>query len=111
MEKVFFQLREFVIELSEGTVFGIGRLEPITKGWVVRMKGATDFEGEDGMLKAISLASKTTRKIAGAKDGDVELWDVVEVFEKEADATEAGHDNDQLYIFQIETGKLKWLID
>lgn len=109
MEKVFLRLREFAIEFPDGTVFGIGRLEPVTEGWVVRVNGATDFEGHEGMIKAITIAGRTTETVAGSKDGDVELWDVVEIFEDEDDATEAGERNGQMAIYQIETGKLKWL--
>lgn len=109
MEKIFLRLRELVIEFPDGAIMGVGRLEYIREGWVVRMKGATDFEGEDGMIEAIMIAQRTTGKIAGAKDEDVELWDVVEVFDDEFEATEAGYENEQMTIYQIETGRLKWL--
>jgi len=109
MEKVFLKLREMIIEFPDGSVFGIGRLEHIKEGWVVRVKDAVNFEGAEGMLEAIKIASQTTMTVAGSKDGDVELWDVVEVFENEDDATEAGIQNEQMAIYQIETGRLKWL--
>ncbi len=110
MEKVFLRLREIAIEFPDGTIFGIGRLETVTKGWVVRMNGATDFEGEQGMIKALGLASRTTQTVAGSKDGEVEVWDVVEIFENEDEATEAGKENGQMTIYQIETATLKWLV-
>lgn len=109
MEKVFLRLREIAIEFPDGTVFGIGRLEPVRSGWSVRIKNAVDFEGEAGMLKAIRLAAETTRTVAGSKDGEIELWDVVEIFENEEEATTAGKLNGQMAIYQIETGRLKWL--
>jgi hypothetical protein len=109
MEKAFLQLREFAIEFPNGSIVGFGHLQPIKKGWVVRVKDQTDFEGEAGMLTAIKIASQTTGKIAGSFDEEIELWDVVEVFENEDEATEAGKLNEQMAIFQIETGRLKWL--
>ncbi len=109
MQKIFLRLRELAIEFPDGTVLGIGRLEPVTEGWVVRIKNAVDFEGEAGMIKALRIASQTTQTVSGSKDEDVELWDVVEVFDNEQDATEAGIENEQMAIYQIETGRLKWL--
>ena len=107
--KVFLRLQELVFEFPDGTVIGLGRLEQVTQGWVVRMKDAVNFEGHEGMLKALSIAQRTTQTVAGSKDGEVELWDVVEVFEDETMATIAGYANEQMTIYQIETGKLKWL--
>lgn len=109
MEKVFLRLREIVIEFPDGSIFGIGRLQHVEEGWVVRMKDAGNFEGEKGMMKALKIASETTQTISGAKDGEVELWDVVEVFDNEEDATRAGILNEQMSIYQIETSKIKWL--
>ena len=109
MEKVFFRLREIAIEFPDGVVMGFGHLQPIKKGWVVKVKDQSDFEGETGMLTAIKIASQTTRTIAGWTDGEVELWDVVEVFGNEDEATKAGKENGQMAIYQIETGRLKWL--
>lgn len=107
--KVFLKLRELAFEFPDGTILGIGRLEPVKAGWVVRMKDAVDFEGEDGMIEALRIAAQTTKTVAGSKDGDVELWDVVAVFDTEAEATKAGKLNGQMAIYQIETGKMKWL--
>lgn len=109
MEKIFLRLREMIVEFPDGSVFGLGRLEVVKKGWVVKIKGKGDYEGERGMLKAIQLASQTTQAVAGYRDEDVELWDVVQIFDNEDDATEAGYENEQLSIYEIETGKLKWL--
>lgn len=109
MEKVFLRLREIAIEFPDGSVVGFGHLQPIKKGWVVKMKEQTDFEGEAGMITAIRIASQTTKTVAGWTDGEVELWDVVMVFRNEDEATKAGIENEQMAIYQIETGRLKWL--
>ena len=109
MKKAFFRLRTIAIEFPSGVIFGIAELEPIRSGWVVKIKGFTDFEGEDGMEQAIGIASQTTQKIAGWLDGEVELWDVIEVFDREDEATQAGIENQNLAIYHLDTGKLKWL--
>jgi len=106
--KKFFQVVGEIIELP-GMVIGRINLDPVTEGWVTRLKNHTDFEGEEGMAKAATLALKTTGFIAGYKDGDIELWDVVEIWENETMARVAGVANDQSTAYQIETGKLIWL--
>jgi hypothetical protein len=47
-QKVFLRLREFAIEFPDGMIVGFGHLQPIKKGWVVKINGQTDFEGETG---------------------------------------------------------------
>lgn len=109
MEKVFLQIREIRMEFPDGTILKVGRLEIVKAGWVVKRKEGQNLEGEEGMIKALDLASNTTMTVAGYKDGNTELWDVVEIFEDEDEATTAGKENGQMTIYQIETGKLKWL--
>lgn len=107
--KVFLRLREFAIEFPDGLIVGFGHLDRIKKGWVVKVKGQTDFEGEAGMLTAVKIAANTTQTIAGWTDGEIEMWDVVKVFNNEDKATKEGKENENLFIYQIETGQLKWL--
>jgi hypothetical protein len=108
-DKLFFNVQQLLFDLAPGLALAIGKLEPVTEGWVVKIKDATDFEGRDGMSKAIDIALETTGTIAGSRDGELEIWDVVEIFESEAAATLAGKLNGQMYIYQIETGKFKWI--
>ena len=108
MSKLFFQVIGEVIELPFALI-GHVKLEPVTKGWVTRLKGHTDFEGEQGMTQAAIIAIKTSGYIAGYKDEEIELWDVVEIWENETMARVAGIANDQSTAYQIETGKLIWL--
>jgi len=109
MDKVFFRLREIAVEFPDGSVVGFGHLQPIRKGWVVKVKDQGNFDGEDGLLKAIIIATKTTKTIAGWTDGENELWDVVLVFNDEEKAMKAARKNEQMTIYQIETSTLKWL--
>lgn len=108
-QKVFLEMHtDILIETPFGAIVS-GKFEKIKKGWVAKLKGATDFEGEDGKTTAMEIASQTTNKIAGYKADEIELWDVVEVFESEAEATEFGKAMGQMTIYQIETQKLKWI--
>jgi len=107
-DKVFFAVIGTMIEFP-GAIVGMATLEPVYEGWVTRLRGHTDYEGEKGMQKAAAFAMKTTGTIAGYRDGDVELWDVVEIWNNETAARVAGIANDQSTIYQIETGKLVWI--
>jgi hypothetical protein len=109
MEKDFLRLRELAIEFPDGTIFRIAKLQPVFEGWVVRIDGKTDYEGESGMIDAINEAAQTTKTVAVSKDGNLEIWDVVEIFDNEEDATKAGKENGQMTIYQIETSRLKWI--
>jgi hypothetical protein len=108
MEKIFLKIREMRLEFP-GLTIGLVKLQPVFSGWVVKVKEGQNLEGEDGMEEAVKIALETTRTISGWKDEETELWDVVEIFETEEEATEAGKQNGQMSIYQIETGKLKWL--
>lgn len=110
MQKAFLRIREFRIEFPDGAVFAMGKFETVDEGWVVKIKGQQNFEGVKGMHKAFEIAIETTGEVAAWKDGETELWDVVEIFDNEAEATAAGLVNEQMSIYQIETGRLKWLV-
>jgi hypothetical protein len=108
-QKAFLRIRQIKLEFPDAIV-GLVRMEHITEGWVVKLDKHQNFEGESGMLKAIDIAEKTTKTVAGWTDGEQELWDVVEIFDNEELATEAGKEYGQMTIYQIETGTLKWLM-
>jgi hypothetical protein len=106
MNRLFLRLRLTAIDLPDGSVLEIGSFLPVEKGWVVKLKGATNFKGEEGMFEAIHIAKRTTRKIAGWTDGIIEMWDVVEIFQSEDEAMKAAKENENQFIYQIETGTL-----
>lgn len=109
-ERIFLRVREIMIEFPDGATQVFGHLQPIRKGWVVRVKNQCDFEGEAGMMTAITIARETTQTIGGWTDGEgIEMWDVVMIFKNEEEATKAGIENEQMAIYQIETSRLKWL--
>lgn len=108
MQQAFLRIREISIDLPDVTI-GIMDFEVVKKGWVVKIKGQQHFEGKDGMITAIDLARETTKTVSGWKSGKAELWDVCKIFTNEDEATKAGIENEQMAIYQIETGRLKWL--
>jgi hypothetical protein len=110
MSKVFLRIEELRVENPElGLILGIVNLDVVKSGWVVKVPFLQNLVGQDGMLEAVKMASMTTNTIAGYKDGEIELWDVVEIYDNEDEATEWGIKFDQMSIYQIETAKLKWL--
>lgn len=109
MKKVFLKIRQIAIEFPDGVTIVLGKAERVESGWVVRRSGLTDFIGEEGMKKAIFEAADLTNYVSGWHDGENELWDVVDIFDNEDEATQAGIEENQMAIYQIETGRLKWL--
>lgn len=109
MEKDFRRLRKFTYRLPGGEILEIGFLQEVTSGWVVALKDATNFEGDEGFFAAIRIAERTTQTIARIFDDEIEMWDVVMIFDDEDEATRVGKEMQQLSIYQIETGRLKWL--
>lgn len=109
MDKIFFQLRQFSVEFPEGFTLHFGELAPVNSGWVVGMKDGTQFQGDNGLRQAIEIAEMTTQFIAGFKYDEIEVWDVVFITPDEADATRLGIENGQMTIYEIQTGRLKWL--
>lgn len=110
MQKQFLHISEIEFDLSESLTIGVSKITPVTKGWVVKLQGAGNFEGQDGMMKAFHIAKNTTEFVSGYKDGELELWDVVFIIDNEAEATECGKVNEQMSIYNIETATLKWLV-
>lgn len=108
MQKVFLQVRDITLEMP-GRIIKIGTTQPVKKGWVVKMGFGQNLEGEEGAVIALTIASETTQFVSGYKDGETELWDVVMILDNEAEATELAKSQGQMTIYQIETGKLKWL--
>lgn len=78
-------------------------------GWVVALKETQNCFGPEGLTKALEVAIKTSQTIGGWKDGDLFYWDAVLIFTNEDDATQAGKENEQLAIYHLDTGRLKWL--
>lgn len=109
MDRIFLALRDMSLEFPNGYTITFGAFEPIHEGWVVKMKGFENLYGQAGMETAMEVALKTSKTIGGWRDGELDFWDVVIIFDDEEEATKAGIKNGQMAIYQIETGRLKWL--
>jgi len=100
---------ELLAEFPDGYTLALSSFELVKKGWVVPLKDAQNFTGETGLPEALVVASRTTRTISGWKEGDLLFWDVVMVFDDEEVATFAARKTGTMMIYQIETGRVKWL--
>ncbi len=77
-------------------------------GWVVALKETQNCFGPEGLDKALEVAIKTSH-LGGWHDGELFYWDAVMIFTNEDEATQAGKENEQLAIYHLDTGRLKWL--
>jgi len=109
MDKIITHLQEIAESNPDGFTVKLPDLQFIKKGWVVALKETQNCFGPDGLNKALEVAKKTSQHIGGWKDGKLFYWDCVQIFFDEDQATKAGIENEQLAIYQIETGRLKWL--
>ena len=110
MDKLFIRLGELNIEFPDGFVVGLTSFEFVTKGWAVNMRGMQNYIGREGMEEAIAIASQSTKTVCCWKVDDVIFWDVVLILEHEENAVIMGRKMEQMFIYQIDTGKVKWLI-
>lgn len=108
-DRVVVRLGQLVVEFPNGSMLGLSNFEIVKRGWIVPLPGATNFTGEDGLPQALALASRTSKVVCGWESEDQIFWDVVEVFEDEEIATFAGRKFGALFIYQIETGRIKWM--
>lgn len=110
MDKVFIKLNEHKTEVFEDYSLTTHSFEILTKGWAVTLKGAQNLEGPTGFIAAFELAERTSGTLCCWKVHDRILWDVVQICETEADAEHWAKRMEQMFIYQIETGRLKWLV-
>lgn len=102
MEKLIEQLLKLAGQNPYGFTVRIPDLEPVTKGWVVAKKETQDCFGIEGLKKVIALSNETTKIVGFWKDEKL-YWDTVMTFENEDEATQAGIENGQLAIFNLDT--------
>jgi len=109
MEVLLVKLRKLAADFPNGFTVTIPEVQIVKSGWVVARKETQNSFGEQGLRKALEVALKTSKAMGGWKDGKLFYWDAVQIFEDETLATQAGIENEQMAIYQIETGRLKWL--
>jgi len=109
MEVILIKLRALAAQFPEGFTVFVPEVQIVKSGWVVAKKETQNSFGEAGLQKALEVALKTSKAMGGWKDEKLFYWDAVEIYEDEETATQAGFRNEQQAIYQIETGRLKWL--
>ncbi len=103
------QLLEIATQNPAGFTVSLPDLKFLKTGWVVAKKETQNCFGRQGLKKALEVALNTSKTMGGWQDGPLFYWDAVEVYFDEETATQAGKRNEQLAIYQLETGRLKWL--
>lgn len=103
------QLWQIAEQNPEGFTVILPSLQFAKTGWVVALKETQNSFGPEGLAKALEVAIKTSKAIGGWQDGELFYWDAVMLYENEEDATQAGKENEQMAIYHLETGRLKWL--
>ena len=109
MEQLLKQLQAIAEQNPHGFTVSLPDLKYVTHGWVVAKKETQNSFGIAGLTKVIEVAQLTTKTMGGWKEGELFYWDAVMIFNEEEAATRAGKENEQLAIYQLETGRLKWL--
>jgi hypothetical protein len=84
-------------------------LEKVTKGWVVALKDTQNCFGEEGCKKAFMLAESQTGYFGGWKYNKLYYFDAVFITYDESEAIRLGIENEQIGVYNIETGTYKEL--
>ena len=103
------RLKQIAEEYPNGFTVYTTDLQPVKRGWVVANKETQNCFGDDGLKKALEVAINTSQTIGGWKEKELFYWDAVITYDNEQEATEAGNENKQIAIYQIETNYLKFL--
>jgi hypothetical protein len=103
------KLLKLADEYPNGFTVYTTNLEPVKNGWVVAMKETQNSFGLSGLQRALEVAINTSQVIGGWKEQERFYWDAVLIFENEQDATNAGIENEQIAIYNIETNYLKFI--
>jgi hypothetical protein len=103
------RLKEIADEYPSGFTVYTTDLMPVKKGWIVAIKETQNCFGDEGLMKALEVAQRTSQVVGGWKDKELFYWDAVLVFKDEEQATKAGIENEQIAIYNIETNYLKFL--
>lgn len=107
MEKLIETIQQIADQNPNGFTYDIqaGALLPVPgKGFSVAMKESQNSFGTEGLRKCVSLAVRTTNLVGGWKEGGKFYFDVPMIFEDREDAIKAGIENEQIAIFDFETG-------
>lgn len=102
-------IKEIAKKNPEGFTISIKTLEHVTKGWVVARLETQNSFGDHGLERVIEVAKRTSYLIGGWKEGKFYYYDAVDIFQDKQEAIEAGRQNEQIAIYNIETATLIYL--
>lgn len=102
-------IKEIAKQNPQGFTISIKTLEHVTKGWVVARIETQNSFGDIGLERVIEVAKRTSYIIGGWKEGKFYYYDAVDIYEDKQEAIEAGRQNEQIAIYNIETATLIYL--
>ncbi|RCH53972.1 hypothetical protein DJ568_15650 [Mucilaginibacter hurinus] len=103
------QIKKIAEQNPDGFTIYSADLKFVTHGWVVGMLETKNSVGDEGLLKVIRIADKTTGVMGGWLYEGVFYWDASYIVEDEAEASALGRKNQQTAIYHLDTGTTKFL--
>lgn len=107
--EVIERIYQIAKENPNGFTLNLETFTFIQSGWIVAMKETQNSFGIEGLHKAYEVAINTSKTLGGWKDGKRFYFDAVIVVKNEYEATRSGIENEQLAIYHLDSGRLKWL--
>lgn len=104
MEDFFKQLMYLAKRNPSGFTITTIDLEPVTKGWVIGLKETQNCFGIEGCEKAFMIAKQKTGFFGGWSYNDLFYFDAVIITFDEKEAIRLGIENEQIGIYNLETG-------
>lgn len=98
------QIKEIAKCDEKGFTIRLEDLKAIKHGWCVAFKEIQNSFGDEGLKKVVEFAEKTTGIIGGWFDEGRYYFDAVMIVEDKETAIKLGKANEQMAIFNLETG-------
>lgn len=109
MEQIIETIKKIAQQNPDGFTISLETMDHMKKGWVVALKETQNSFGDEGLKKVIQFASETTHIMGGWKEGKLFYWDAVMILDSKEEAIQAGKENDQISIYNLETATLIYL--
>lgn len=103
------KIKQIANENPDGFTIFTTTLNHVSSGWVVALKETQNSFGDEGLKKCLDHAKRTTKTMGGWKEGELFYWDCVMIIDSEAEAIRLGKENEQIAIYHLDTGSLRYL--
>lgn len=103
MKNLFSIIKQIAQQNKEGFTIDITTLKTPKKGWCVALKETQNCFNDEGLSKVLEIAKTTTNIVGGWLDDDKFYFDAVMLIEDREEAIQAGKENEQLAIYNLET--------